>query len=675
MSDGTIDLQLKQDIFQQLKQLQGQFEQLNGKVTNIEKTTTGAFSKMASSIKSISFASVTQSLNNLNQGFQDLNAPGKNFSSSMAEVSAITGVTGKQLDDLGLKARASAKEFGGSAADSLESYKTILSRLGPDIAKDQTALAEMERNVRILSKTMGNDAAGSVDALTTAMLQYGVDLSNPAKAQKEMARMMNVMAAGAKYGAAEVPSISAALKVSGVAAKQANVSFEETNAALQSLAAGGKEGSEAGTALRNVLGKMAGEDVIPKEAAEKLKRLGVNMDIVSNTSLPFATRLKELKKAQGDATAIAQVFGTENAAAANILLDSVDAQEKLTKQVTGTNDANEQAAVIMETTEEKLARMKASIDDAKIAFFEVTGGATAYLEPLTQLATTFSAFSPLVSGASKGIGKMKDMLSQSTGVTGKMSGALSKAGGMLKSFGGALAGIGIGAFITLAVEAVRQFYLMASGADAAERAFNSLKNAREEGEAAGKKYTDVGNTAYDDAIRKAERLRKAGKINDEELAARKLKIAKNQAAYYDFEMNEIKALIKIHEEDKALYEKRGDKDMAFGHEVNIKELKAQQHAMYQGAKDAKNLLLDLEAEKTGKKNGKGTATVSPSGYQPTETNYNGAGGEVKNINVRIENLIKDFTISSTSINESAASLRNKITEAMVGAVRDFEVAM
>ena len=35
-------------------------------------------------------------------------------------------------------------------------------------------------------------------------------------------------------------------------------------------------------------------------------------------------RLRELKKAQGDATIMAQIFGVENAAAAQILLRSAD---------------------------------------------------------------------------------------------------------------------------------------------------------------------------------------------------------------------------------------------------------------------------------------------------------------------------------------------------------------
>jgi hypothetical protein len=80
----------------------------------------------------------------------------------------------------------------------LNAYKTILSRLGLDIAKTPTSLAGMERNVRILSKTMGGEVKGATDALTTSMFQLGVDLSNPTTASLEMSKMMNIMAAGAE---------------------------------------------------------------------------------------------------------------------------------------------------------------------------------------------------------------------------------------------------------------------------------------------------------------------------------------------------------------------------------------------------------------------------------------------------------------------------------------------
>ena len=351
-------------------------------------------------MSAIDLFAVKDAVSSLADKFNEINAPGAEFNAQLKEVEAITGVTGNALEELGGKARQTAMDFGGDASAMMESYKGVLSRLGPEIGNNREALDLMGKDIATLSKTMENDATGAMDALTTGMLQFGTDLSDPMRAAQEMSRMMNVMAAGAKWGAAEVPQISAALKQAGIQAKDSNVSFEETNAALQALAAGGKYGSEAGVALRNVMGKMAGEDVLPKDAAAKLKQLGVDYSIVSDKTLPFTDRLRELKKAQGDATIMAQVFGTENAAAASILLNSADSQDKMVKAITGTNTATEQADVIMSGYTETMSRAKAWFTDLAIGAFDVT-----------------SKIAPMMQGLAGGVSIFADLANAKQGIS------------------------------------------------------------------------------------------------------------------------------------------------------------------------------------------------------------------------------------------------------------------
>lgn len=354
-------------------------------ITNQTEKGQDKVDKLGKSFKDLSaidLYAVSQSVGDLSRMLDSAAAPGIAFDAQMKEVQAITGLVGEELNKLGDNARESAKHFGGDASKMLESYKGIIARFGPDIASSDEAMAKMGDNVAILSKLMGNDAVGSMDALTTAMLQFGVDLSDPIAAAKEMERMMNVMAAAGNEGASEVDMTSEALKQAGVQAKNANLSFEATNAALQILAQGGVTGSEAGVKLRNVLSKMAGEDVIPTEAAEKLKKLGVNYDIVSDKTIPFTERLRELKKAQGDATIMAQIFGIQNDAAAQILLDNIDAQDDLTQKITGTTAAVEGANVIMSSYNEKIGRMKAWVSDLGISIFGVTKNILPFIDGL-----------------------------------------------------------------------------------------------------------------------------------------------------------------------------------------------------------------------------------------------------------------------------------------------------
>jgi TP901 family phage tail tape measure protein len=362
---------------------------------------------------------------------------GADFEAQLKEVEAITGVTGDSLKELGENARETAKKFGGEATAMLESYKGILSRLGPDMGKDAEALDKMGENIATLSKTMGNDAPAAMDALTTSMLQFGVDLNSPKAAAETMTKMMNVLAAGAKEGAAEVPQISDALRMAGVQAKNSNVSFEETNSALQALAQGGKYGAEAGVALRNVLSKMAGLDVIPQDAQEKIKALGINYGIVSDKTLPLTTRLRELQKAQGDATLIAQMFGTENAAAANILIRSTDLQDSYTKKITDTNVATDQANIIMSGWSEKMSRVTAWFKDLGISFFSVGK----YLVPfITGLAGAVLVLSNLIN-AKAGVMMLFNALKTMPSVGAIVNGGFTMMSTGAKAFGSAIISI------------------------------------------------------------------------------------------------------------------------------------------------------------------------------------------------------------------------------------------
>ena len=53
---------------------------------------------------------------------------------TLTDLSALTGVAGDKLKQIESYARATAKTFGGSAAQSVEAYKLVLSQLGPEIA-------------------------------------------------------------------------------------------------------------------------------------------------------------------------------------------------------------------------------------------------------------------------------------------------------------------------------------------------------------------------------------------------------------------------------------------------------------------------------------------------------------------------------------------------------------
>jgi TP901 family phage tail tape measure protein len=300
-------------------------------------------------------------------------APGEKFDKNMHDLAAITGLTGGALDSVGDKARNLAKEFGGSASDQVDGFKMILSRLGPEIAKSDEALAKMAENSMLLSKTMNGDTIGATEALTTAMLQYKTNLDDPLAASEDMTQKMNDMAKAAQLGSAEVPQIAQTLRIAGLSAKNAGVSFEEFNSAVQVLGLGSLYGAEAGTQLRNVLGKLGEGEFLPKKSLGILKDAGVDMDVLTNTTIPLSARLQELSKIAGNAAAVSELFGVENKNAATILLENIPVLDTWTEKIRGDlTSGTDQARIVMESFSEKMSRVKARMEDFAIGVFEAT---------------------------------------------------------------------------------------------------------------------------------------------------------------------------------------------------------------------------------------------------------------------------------------------------------------
>lgn len=320
-------------------------------------------------------------LNNINQAFSglkdslmEMSQPGIELNKNMADLSAITGITGEKLNEIEGYARKSAKVFGGSAAAGVESYKLILSQLGPEIAKTPAALKAMGDSVNTLSKTMGGDTVSATEVLTTALNQFQVSLDNPIEAAGVMSEMMNVMAAAAREGSAELPQIKAALENAGMAAKMAGVSFAETNAAIQVLDKAGKKGAEGGVALRNVMATLSEGRFLPKDVQAEFMAAGIDVEALGDKSLTLSDRLNMLHPLLNDGALLTKLFGKENSNAAMALISGTTQMDAYTTAITGTNAANEQAQIVMGSFSEKMNRMKARFDDFKITLFDMFKG-------------------------------------------------------------------------------------------------------------------------------------------------------------------------------------------------------------------------------------------------------------------------------------------------------------
>jgi TP901 family phage tail tape measure protein len=295
---------------------------------------------------------------------------GRDFQQQLADLEAITGITGDQLQELGEDALDLSIEYGEAASNIIEANKLVASQLAEKIdfgtAEGAAELAKVSEEAIVLQKAAGVDLPTAVKTLTTAINQFNLPAS-------ESARLINSIAAGSKFGAAEVGNQAEAYKQAGSVAAGANLSFEELNATVQVLAANAIVGGQAGTNIRGIL--------LSLQNAAKLAEAGVQG--VSLETHGYTGTLEALKPVLEDTVALEKLFGRENIASARILIQNASSVEEMTDKVTGGNVAYEQAAIQMDTWNGSASSMGAAIDSVLIPAFQRQGGVTVDLMNLT----------------------------------------------------------------------------------------------------------------------------------------------------------------------------------------------------------------------------------------------------------------------------------------------------
>lgn len=269
-----------------------------------------------------------------------------------ADVKALTGLDdasvnwleqqAKQLsttmDESGIRIRQSATEI-------LDAYKLVGSAK-PELLEDKEALAEVTKQTLILASASGMTLKDAVDAVTLSLNQYG-------DGADQAARYANVMAAGSKFGAAGVESVTTAVTKSGVAASSANIPIEQLVGTIETLAEKGIKDEIAGTGLKKFF-----------------LTLQTGADETNPKIVGLETALDNLQKKQLSAAQIKKMFGEEGYNVASVLINEAEKVQYYTKAVTGTTVAVEQAATKSATAAAKLDQAKNKMSEMGIALME-----------------------------------------------------------------------------------------------------------------------------------------------------------------------------------------------------------------------------------------------------------------------------------------------------------------
>ena len=348
---------------------------------NFGSTGAGAAQRFASALRTIELTSIIQQVQMVTGALGELAEPAMTFEQAMADLSAITGSVGEELEDLTKTARKVGMESGLGAAESARAFAILAGQI--DVPIEQ--LKELQRQTILLAQAGALPLEDAANAVAGTINQFGYEAS-------EASRVVNVLAAGSRAGGSEVVDLAESFKVTGAAAHSAGVALEETAAALEILAQNNTKGAEAGTAMRNMLIAMQtklGIDISKTGFAGGL-------DIIRH-------KLNTMGSETERATFLAKSFGRENIVAAQYLLENADAVRAMTAEVTGTNSALEQAEIRNETWAHKMEVARAKMDEMLISLGNVTGSILPMGAIVGEQIGKFAMLTPLIVQAGNAI--------------------------------------------------------------------------------------------------------------------------------------------------------------------------------------------------------------------------------------------------------------------------------
>ena len=261
-----------------------------------------------------------------------------------ANLKALTGLDDnniawltKQAETLSTTMEQSRLRVRKSATEILEAYMLVGSAK-PELLQDKQALNAVTIEAMRLAEAAKMDLKEAVNAVTTSLNQYSAGAD-------QAVRFTNVLAAGSKFGAANVQDQAAAVVKAGVAASSAGVSFEQLVGVIEMLGEKGIKAEVAGTGLKRFFLKL-------QTGAQDTNPAVVGLDKALDNLAAKHLSMAQLQK----------MFGEEGINVAKILIDNTDKVRKYTEAVTGTNVAVEQAAINSDTTAAKMAQIRNQIN-------------------------------------------------------------------------------------------------------------------------------------------------------------------------------------------------------------------------------------------------------------------------------------------------------------------------
>lgn len=299
------------------------------------------------------------------------------FEAGMSEVKAISGATGSEFDALRDKAIEMSAKTKFSASNSADAFK-YMAMAGWDASQMMDGIA----GIMDLAAASGEDLATTSDIVTDALTAFGLQAS-------DSAHFADVLAQASSKSNTNVGLMGETFKYVAPVAGALGYSIEDTAVAIGLMANSGIKGSQAGTALRSTITRLAKPVGEAKDAVEELRISITNAD---GTMKPLSQTMVELREKfaglteEQKAQYAAMLAGQEGMSGLLAIVNASDEDfQKLTDEINNANGAAEDmASVMMDNTAGAVEQLKGALESAGILIGEKL---TPYIRQLAEWIT------------------------------------------------------------------------------------------------------------------------------------------------------------------------------------------------------------------------------------------------------------------------------------------------
>ncbi|EKF9039322.1 phage tail tape measure protein [Staphylococcus pseudintermedius] len=354
------------------------------------------------------------------------------FDDSMRKVKATSGATGKEFNLLRDKALEMGAKTKFSASESAEALQ-YMSLAGWD-TKDMLNGID---GVMQLAAASGEDLGQVSDIVTDGLSAFGLKA-------KDSSHFADVLAQTSSKANTDVSGLGEAFKYVAPVAGSFGFSVEDTSIALGLMANSGVKASQAGTALKSMMTKLAKPT---GEAKKTMESLGISITDSEGKMLPFRDIMDQLRGSLGglskaqQSAAVKTLFGQEAMSGILPIINASDEDyQKLTKSIDNSAGASKRMSDEMEGgIGGSIRKMKSAIESMAISIGNVLAPhIRRAADFLAMLADKFTSMSGWVKTGVVGLGVFAAALGPLILTTGMFTAAL---GSIMTTLGPLMTGI------------------------------------------------------------------------------------------------------------------------------------------------------------------------------------------------------------------------------------------